>query len=301
MRMELTPGKVAVVTGGASGIGFALADAFAGAGLALVVADVQDDARDAAVEKLAGHGVEVLGVHTDVSKEADVQALAAATMARFGRVDVVCNNAGVGGAGDPWFGPLSSWEWVVGVNLWSVIHGVRAFLPHLVTGGGHIVNTASIAGLIPVTSAPYDATKHAVVALSENLHNSMLTAGADVGVSCLCPGFVRTGIADSTRNWPAELGPQPTRTAMQEAMSEVTRRVIAEGMPPAVVADLVLDAVRERRFWVFPHPEFVELAMARWHTIGEGRNPAPAGQLPGMAPREQLLREMQAAAERAKN
>ena len=303
--MELQRGQVAVVTGGGSGIGLALAESFARAGLSIVLADVQDDALAAAEARIAALGVEVLRVHTDVSKAAEVEALAAATMERFGAVHVVCNNAGVGGAGDPWLGPLTTWEWVRGVNFWGVVHGVRAFLPHLLASAGaagsgagaHVVNTSSIAGLYPVTAAPYDASKHAVVALTESLSNTLVTMGANVGVSCLCPGWVRTGISDSARNWPAELGPAPVPTALQAALSQHTRRVIEEGTQPGYVADLVVDAVRDGRFWVFPHPEFVELAMERFHAIGEGRNPSPPVQLPGMAPRADILRDVLASLE----
>ena len=295
--MELQKGQVAVVTGGASGIGFALAEAFARKGLSIVLADVQTDALAEAEQRIKDLGVDVLSVRTDVSKEAEVQALAAATLERFRAVHVVCNNAGVGGAGDPWFGPVSTWEWVMGVNFWGVVHGVRAFLPHMLEGGGHIVNTASIAGLYPVTAAPYDASKHAVVALTENLNNTLLTMGSKVGVSCLCPGWVRTGISDSMRNWPSELGEAPVPSALQAALSSHTRRVIQEGTQPGFVADLVVESVREGRYWVFPHPEFVEQAMQRFHTIGEGRNPAPPVQLPGMKPRAEILKEVLASLE----
>ena len=139
----------------------------------MVLADVQKDALAAAAAEVGAHGVETLTVVTDVSKADQVEALAAATMERFGAVHVVCNNAGVGGAGDPWLGPIETWEWVMGVNFWGVVHGVRAFLPHLVmSGGGHIVNTASIAGLYPGFAAPYDASKHAVVAITEGLYTA---------------------------------------------------------------------------------------------------------------------------------
>jgi NAD(P)-dependent dehydrogenase (short-subunit alcohol dehydrogenase family) len=156
-------------------------------------------------------------------------------------------------------GPLSSWEWTMGVNFWGVVHGVRAFLPHVVMGGGgHIVNSASIAGLYPGLAPAYDASKHAVVAITEGLYNSMRSAGMPVGVSCLCPGWVRTGILDAERNWPAELGEPPVVDAAAEVSREYLRRAIDEGMTPAAVADLVVDAVRADRFWVFPHPEFLE-------------------------------------------
>ena len=212
--MELGPGKVAVVTGAGSGIGLALVNAFATAGCSVVLADVQEDALAAAANEVGAHGVETLTVVTDVSKVEQVDALAAATIERFGAVHIVCNNAGVGGAGDPWVGPIETWEWVIGVNMWGVIYGIRAFLPHIVmSGGGHIVNTASIAGLYPGFSPPYDASKHAVVAMTEGLYTSLRAAEMPVGVSCLCPGWVKTGIAESERNWPAELGALPESDA----------------------------------------------------------------------------------------
>ena len=294
--MELGPGKVVVVIGAASGIGLALANAFASAGCSVVLADVQQDALDAAVAEVAAHGVDVLAVVTDVSKVEQVEALAAATVERFGGVHVVCNNAGVSGAGDPWLGPIEGWDWVLGVNLWGVIHGVRAFLPHIVmSGGGHIVNTASMAGLYPGFAGPYDASKHAVVALTENLYSSMQAAQMPVGVSCLCPGWVKTGIAHSERNWPAEFGALPETTAGGEIGRNYVRRAIDEGMQPAAVADLVVDAVGAGRFWVFPHPDWLDIAMERFHSIGEQRNPSPPEEFPGMPPRSQMLAEVMAA------
>ena len=294
--MELGPGRVAVVTGAASGIGLAMANAFAAAGCSVVLADVQADALEAARAEVAAHGVETLAVVTDVSKLDEVEALAAATMERFGAVHVVCNNAGVAGAGDPWLGPIESWEWVFGVNLWGVVYGVRSFLPLIaLSGGGHIVNTASMAGLYPGLSGPYDATKHAVVALTENLYNGMQVAQMPIGVSCLCPGWVKTGIAHSDRNWPAELGDLPDRDAGQEVTLGYLERAIDEGMQPGAVADLVLDAVRSDRFWIFPHPDWLEIAMERFHSVGEGVNPSPPEEFPGMPPRSQMIAEMMAA------
>ena len=208
--MQLEPGKIAVVTGGGSGIGLALAERFARNGLHVVLADVDETALAAAAERITAHGVEALTVPTDVSDEAAVNALAAATVERFDAAHIVCNNAGVVTAADPWFGPLSAWNWVMGVNLWGVIYGVRAFLPILVgQGEGHIVNTSSMAGLMPGMSPSYDATKHAVVALSEDLYGTVRQMGLNIGVSVLCPGWVQTGIVQADRNWPDELGEAP--------------------------------------------------------------------------------------------
>ena len=212
--MKLEAGKVAVVTGAASGIGFALAERFATAGMNVVLADVDEAGLAAAAERIGARGVDTITVRTDVSDEASVQALAAATVERFGTAHVVCNNAGVMSSADAWFGPISAWTWLLGVNLWGVIHGVRAFLPMFVAQGeGHIVNTASIAGLLPGFGAAYDATKHAVVAITDDLYTSMKQAGMPIGVSVLCPGWVRTNILDAERNWPTELGGEPPEAA----------------------------------------------------------------------------------------
>ena len=296
--MEWEAGTVAVVTGAGSGIGLALADALARSGCSIVLADVQADALAAATEQIDAHGVDTLAVPTDVSKVDEVAALADATLERFGAVHIVCNNAGVTGAGDPWFGPLESWEWTMGVNFWGVVHGVRAFLPHLIAaGGGHVVNTASIAGLWPGLAPPYDASKHAVVALTEDLYNTMQAAELPVGVSVLCPGWVQTGILDSDRNWPAELGDLPVTDAVQQVSLDHVRRAVAEGTPPAAVADLVLDAIRADRFWVFPNPDFLELAIERFHNIADGINPTPPEQVPGLPPRTEMMAEMMAVME----
>jgi NAD(P)-dependent dehydrogenase (short-subunit alcohol dehydrogenase family) len=294
--MELGSGKVAVVTGAGSGIGLALANALAASGCSVVLADVQDDALERAADEVGGHGVDTLAVRTDVSDRDEVEALARATIDRFGVVHVVCNNAGVSGAGDPWLGPMEGWEWVMGVNFWGVVYGVRAFLPHLVmSGGGHIVNTASMAGLYPGFAAPYDASKHAVVAITEGLYHSLRDAQMPVGVSCLCPGWVRTGILDADRNWPAEYGAVPEVDAAAEIARNYVRRAIDEGTQPAAIADHVLDAVREGRYWVLPHPEFVDIAMERFAQIGEGANPERPEHTPGMPPRSQVLAEVMAA------
>jgi NAD(P)-dependent dehydrogenase (short-subunit alcohol dehydrogenase family) len=291
--MELSAGKVAVVTGAASGIGFALASRFARAGLDVVLADIEVPALAAAEQKIADLGVKTLAVPTDVSDEAAVQALAAVAVERFGAVHVVCNNAGVESDADPWLGPISAWKWVLGVNLWGVIHGIRAFLPHLLgQGGGHFVNTASIAGLYPGFAPSYDASKHAVVAISEDLYNSMSLAGLPVGVSVLCPGWVRTNIMDASRNWPTSLGEQPPPSFTSEVVSKYVRHAIDEAIRPAAVADLVADAVVEGRFWVFTEQSFVDLAVRRWQRVAEHANPDRSVDVPGMPPSAQLRQEV---------
>jgi len=289
--MELAAGKVAVVTGAASGIGYALAERFARSGLDIVLADVQEDALEAAADKVGAHGVETLAVRTDVSKEADVQALATAAVERFGGVHVVCNNAGVASRADAWFGPIASWEWVLGVNLWGVIHGCRAFLPHLV-GGGHIVNTASVAGLFPGFGPSYDASKHAVVALTEDLYNTLKMAELPIGVSVLCPGWVNTKIVESDRNWPDHLGAKPDDDIAFGVMVNHVKRAIAEGVTPASIADAVADAVSANRFWVIPQQDFLDLIVQRWETIAERLDPEPPEDVPGLPPRSQIVEEV---------
>ena len=294
--MKLEHGDVAVVTGAASGIGFALAERFASGGLHVVAADIDPAALDDAVRRLGEHGGEVLGVPTDVSREEQVQALAAAALERFGGVHVVCNNAGVTSLADPWLGPTSAWEWVVGVNLWGVIHGVRAFLPHLALGGrGHIVNTASMAGLFPGLSPSYDATKHAVVALTEDLFHAVRDGGIPVGVSVLCPGWVRTQIADAERNWPDDRGALPERSVSSSVVRPHLDRALAEGLTPAAVADVVARGIEEERFWLLTHPEWMPMATQRWDRIAEGVDPAPIEEIPAMPPRSQLIEETIAA------
>jgi NAD(P)-dependent dehydrogenase (short-subunit alcohol dehydrogenase family) len=247
-------GKVAVVTGGASGIGYALARRFATEGARVVIGDVEAAALDRAVSELRDSGADVEGVVTDVTDPAQMQALADTAAGRFGGVHVFCNNAGVGGGGLSWEMPLSTWEWVIGVNLWGVIHGVRTFVPLLMQQSeAHIVNTASVAGLVAAPfMGPYNASKHAVVAISETLHHELAMSAPHVKVSVLCPGWVNTNIADSARNRPGHLqeGAAPDADA-----AALLRGFIEQGMPPDVVAAKVLDAMREDRFWILTHDE----------------------------------------------
>ncbi len=249
--------RVAVVTGGASGIGFALASAFAAEGMKVVIGDIEEPALAEAVGKIRASGAEVEGVVTDVSDAPQVQALADAAVARFGAIHVACNNAGVGGGGLSWEAPLDMWEWVLGVNLWGVVHGVRSFVPYLMQQPeAHLVNTASVAGLVAGPfMGPYNASKHAVVAVSETLYHEMGLFAPHVHVSVLCPGWVRTRIADSARNRPARAGADP---AIDAGMARALQSFIDKGMSPDDLAQQVLAAIREERFWILPHDDVEE-------------------------------------------
>ncbi|HEX2578552.1 MAG TPA: SDR family NAD(P)-dependent oxidoreductase [Aquihabitans sp.] len=261
--MEQLDGKVAIVTGGASGIGLALGRAFAAEGARVVLADIEADALDKAVAELPD-GTEVEAVTCDVADAAQVDALRDRALERFGAVHVVCNNAGVSSGGLVWEQSLDDWDWVLGVNLMGVVHGVKAFTPLMIEQGeGHIVNTASMAGLTsPPFMAIYNVTKHAVVTLSETLFADLRMAGAEgVGVSVLCPGWVQTRIHEAGRNRPGPSG-DPAE-AMPSGFSEFVGGLIASGLDPADVAGQVLDAVKARRFYVLTHPE--------WDTMISGR------------------------------
>jgi NAD(P)-dependent dehydrogenase (short-subunit alcohol dehydrogenase family) len=269
-------GRVAVVTGAASGIGRAMAARFAQAGMKVVLADVEAQPLAEAREALARGGAEAIAIATDVSKSEDVEALARQTREAFGAAHVLCNNAGVGVAGLSWEIPVSDWAWCFGVNLWGVVHGVRSFVPAMIAQGeGHVVNTASIAGLLTGPAlAPYYATKHAVVALSECLHHELaLAAGGRVKVSVVCPSWVKTGIGDAARNRPPPSTPAGPLSSAAAMMREQLRAAIANGMAPEEVAEQVHRAVIEERFWVLTHPERNGAIERRTRTILEGSPP----------------------------
>ena len=274
--MKELNGRVAVVTGGASGIGFGLASAFAAEGMKVVIGDIEVPALDDAVAKLEASGADAIGVRTDVSDDASVAALAQAAVDRFGAIHIACNNAGVGGGGLSWEAPLSTWEWVLGVNLWGVIHGIRAFVPILMQQDeAHIVNTASIAGLAAGPfMGPYNASKHAVVALSETLYHEMAMSAPQVKVSVLCPGWVKTRIADSARNRPDGDRDDPAGNNARLLLQSVLER----GMPPEQLAAIVLDAIRGERFWILPHddaePFWREFVNGRAQALIDRANPA---------------------------
>jgi NAD(P)-dependent dehydrogenase (short-subunit alcohol dehydrogenase family) len=242
----------------------------------VVLADVEEQALAQAEQALKASGAAVLAVRTDVSRPEEVDRLAAAAMDAFGAVHLVCNNAGVSSAsGEPlWRERLATWEWVMGVNLWGVINGVRSFVPLLLEQDeAHVVNTASIAGLIPGVLGIYSVTKHAVVALSEALHLQLAAGGARVGVSVLCPGWVRTNITTSERNRP-DPSP-PTSDPVAQQTRALFNRLLETGAAPAEVAAAVVEAIRERRFYVLPQPGWLPAIEQRVEDIEQGRAPSP--------------------------
>ncbi len=268
-------GRVAVVTGAASGIGLGLSERFAAEGMRVVMADVEAPALAEAADLLAGRGGEVLPVVTDVSRGEQVEALRDRTLEAFGAVHVLCNNAGVVAGGRPlWEMSAREWDWVLGVNLWGVIHGVRAFVPVLLEqDAAHVVNTASLAGLTTGVLGAYSVTKHAVVALSEGLHFQLAQRNATVGVSVLCPGWVRTRIGDADRNRPADLPPPPEPDPEQAPYAEMMRQLLESGMEPAEVAGHVVDAIRGGRFYVLTHPDMSDGIRRRAEEVLAGGPP----------------------------
>lgn len=271
--MRELSGKVAVVTGGASGIGRAMAAQFVADGMHVVIADVEVAALEGTASELG-----VVAVPTDVADQASVQALADHVFDRYGTAHVLCNNAGVGGGGQIADLTLADWKWVIDVNLWGVIHGLHSFLPRLLANpdGGHIVNTASMAGLVASAGiGPYSAAKFAVVAISEVLSKELQAAGSAVGVSVLCPGFVRTNIFDSQRNRPEALRNPTKAVGDARTRNDVLKSFLETAMEPAEVARHVRDAIVDDRFWITTHPEFFTAVTRRADDIVAGRNPMP--------------------------
>jgi NAD(P)-dependent dehydrogenase (short-subunit alcohol dehydrogenase family) len=254
--------KVAVITGAASGIGFGIAERCAQEGMKVVLAGINQDNLSRAEEALRPTGATTLCVETDVSKLADIEALAEKTLDAFGAVHILVNNAGVAAGGPVWESTLADWQWVLAVNLWGVIYGLKTFVPIMLAQDTecHVVNVSSVAGLLPYhPSAPYQVTKHAVVALSENLHYSLAMRNTKVKVSVLCPGWVKTRIMDSGRNRPPELQnepgsepPSPERAAILASFYQA----VQAGLSPQVVADRVFQAIRSEQFVVLTDSDY---------------------------------------------
>ena len=271
--MKDLKGKVAAVTGAASGLGRAMALAFADEGMHVALGDVADTSDVfAAVE---AKGVSALSMKLDVSNAQEVEAFAQLIDKDLGGAHLVCNNAGVSPLGATWETSLGDWQWILGVNLWGVIHGVRSFVPRLMKRNeGHVVNTASVAGIIsPPGSGAYNVTKHAVVTLSETLHHELRERGSAVGVSVLCPAYVPTGIANSERNRPAEFEPTPKSEEML-ARQQMLKKAVASGRLSADdVAKAVVQAIKEDRFYILTHPRIKGAIGARMEDILQDRAP----------------------------
>jgi NAD(P)-dependent dehydrogenase (short-subunit alcohol dehydrogenase family) len=282
--MKTLEGKVAVVTGAASGIGLGLTEAFASRGMKVVMADVERDALEREADRLTRMNLEVSPQIVDVSSYEAVAGLADAAEARFGRVHVLCNNAGVsGGGGGPrplWAQGQKDWDWVMGVNFWGVVNGLRAFTPRMIAHGeeGHIVNTSSILGLTTGPGSIYGVSKHAVARLTEGLYWDLKNAEAKIGVTLLCPGMIATNIITSARNRPAALADaanKPTEAARQ-AVAAMDARFKSEGMAPREVGEKVVQAMLDDQFYLLTHASNMAGVQRRFDDIFNLRDPSPA-------------------------
>lgn len=274
--------KVVVITGAGSGLGRAFADKAATLKMKLVLADIRDEPLQQAAAELRAKGAEVSALAGDVSKAEHIEALAKLAMDSFGAVHCLFNNAGVGSGGLIWENTVKDWEWVLNVNLWGVIHGVRIFAPLMLEAArndpayeGHIVSVASVAGLIaPSLMGVYNVSKHAVVAHAESLYHDLAKVESRVAVSVLCPGFTQTGISQSHLSRPANMqnADRPTES-MVIAQQQVAKAVSSGKLTAADVADITFDAIRDRQFYILTHPNFMKLVKSRLDDISELRNP----------------------------
>ena len=269
----LARGNVAVITGGASGIGLAVAERLLERGMRVVLADIDEPKLRDVEARLTEAGGEVAGVICDTASAASVTALAEATLERFGAAHLLFNNAGIIGVGDAWSGPIDTWDRVIDINLYGVVHGIRAFLPIMTEqGSGHIVNTASMAGLVALPgAAPYNATKHAVVAISEGLFLELAATESPVGVSVLCPGFVKTDLMGK------EPDPSTIDTPIGELMGAILATGVEEGIPAADVAEQLVAAVDAGRFWILTHDDMRQMPVERMQRAANQVNPPAMG------------------------
>jgi NAD(P)-dependent dehydrogenase (short-subunit alcohol dehydrogenase family) len=283
--MENFAGRVAVITGAGSGLGREFANEAARLDMKLVLADVDAHALEQATSALQAGGADVLAMVCDVRKAAHVEELADAAMIRYDGVHLLFNNAGVGTAGLVWEYTEADWEWVLGVNLWGVIHGVRVFTPLMLDAArrdpdyeGHIVNTASMAGLlVPPVMGPYNVSKHAVVALSETLYHDLRLVDATVKASVLCPYFVPTAIAHAEQHRPAELRHDAPPTASQQAGQALLEQAVASGkLSAADAARITFDGIRRGDFYIYTHPQALQAVAQRMDAIVHGNPPADA-------------------------
>ncbi len=287
--MELK-GRVAVVTGGASGIGRGMVEAVLDEGMKVVIGDIERDALDKTLSELEGEGREVVGTICDVSSQDSVDTLAKTALDAFGAVHVLCNNAGVAGGGGPtWERSLEDWHWVMGVNLNGVLHGIRCFVPIMLEQDdeGHVVNTASIAGLIAGLGT-YGVSKQACVALSEGLFSDFAQYAPKLGASVLCPGWVNTRIAESERNRPEAPRETPGATApIDDLARKFVEKAISSGLDPREVGGMVAEAIKERQFYILTHP-WEHMIEHRMKNILEKRDPIgtppPGLDAPGLFP-----------------
>lgn len=273
-------GKTAVVTGAASGMGLAFARRFAAEGMNVVLADIEEDALNAQVVRLEQEERNVLGVIVNTMRRETLERLRDQTIEQFGNVHILVNNAGVGGSDDAgfsrdgsiqgsWDVPDATWEWIMGVNFWGVLYGIQVFVPHMLEHGedGHIVNTASLAGLMPGGSA-YSVSKHAVLTLTEGLYQQFEAMGANLSASVLCPGFVNTNIGHADRNRPEEFGGTLERSP---ELAAAISAMLAGGMDPDRVADIVFDSIVEQRCYILPHPAWDDVVRGRVeHVLARG-------------------------------
>jgi NAD(P)-dependent dehydrogenase (short-subunit alcohol dehydrogenase family) len=278
--MQEFEGKVAVITGAASGIGRALTEKCIAEGMHVVMADIEETVLNTVSTELqASTNNKVLPVVTNVALESQLQNVLKEAVDNFGGVHLLFNNAGVGGGGNAWTATQRDWDWVMGVNLWSVIYGLRVFVPQMISQDTpcHIVNTASVAGLIGgSTNALYSVTKHGVVALTENLYRDLHNENTQIGCSVLCPGFVNTNIFDSGRNRPDDLQNQVAATAPtaeDEQRIAMFREVLEQGMQPEDIAEVVFDGIRNDRLYVLSHDHFTDMIKLRADNITKGNNP----------------------------